>query len=961
LANVTGASASHPSLTLTFGPFRLIPARGLLLEGERPCRLGSRAMEILLALVERAGETVPKQDLLARAWPGTFVDDANLRVHVAALRKVLGDGQGEARYIVNVMGRGYCFVAPVRRMDRAETLTPAPAPASHRHNLPAPLTRVLGRTDVIDAVALQVPARRLVTVTGPAGIGKTTVASAVGEKLLPVYDDGVWFIDLATVSDGQLIPFAIGSALGFSVTFPNPVPSAIDFLHDKRLLLVLDNCEHIVDAVAPLAESILRQAPHVGILATSRESLRAEGEWTYRLRPIDLPPESAPLTADEALQFAAVQLFVERASASLDGFQLTDADVAVVTDICRQLDGLPLAIELTATRIDMFGLRGLASVLNDHPMLLAQGHRTAQPRQQSLLGALDWSYRLLSPVEQTVLCRLAVFRGDFTLEAAIAVAAGDGISVDQIYAAVLTLSGKSLITTDVTGDAPQHYHRLLNVTRSFVDRMLRDSSDHERVVRRHAEYLCCLLEQAEADWGRMQRKPWLEIYGRSIDDIRAGLDWAFSPAGDARLGVSLTAAALPLGFQLALIDELRAWAERALLHARLIAPPLPLPEMRLNMAMVRLGHNAALPMPGRTPAFERALELSSHLDEPEQRAEPLIGQAAQRLASADYAAAAELVAQATAVARQSRDHQAMLGVDRIVAQSLHYNGDHVTAERVARQVLDHPAVQLPLTYHLMPVDRRISMRILLARVAWLRGFADQAVELAEQAIGFAAGDSAFSQCQAFALAAIPIALWRGDDGAATRMTDALAERANRFSLAYWQSWATAFRALLQARAGRLAGPPALAGALQLDTFCTFSVDHLAPMTILRADNGEAGWCEPEIHRARGEWLLSHGAPGAADSAEAQFRRALDVARRQEALAWELRAAISLARLWQGRSPQQAASVLSAVVQRFTEGHTTADLIAATNLLAELTAGRTIARVSAPRRESGRRNTHARNA
>jgi hypothetical protein len=394
-----------------------------------------------------------------------------------------------------------------------------------------------------------------------------------------------------------------------------------------------------------------------------------------------------------------------------------------------------------------------------------------------------------------------------------------------------------------------------------------------------------------------------------------------------------------------------------LLHTRLIDPPLPLPEMRLNMAMVRLGHNAALPMPGRTPAFERALELSSRLDKPEQRPEPLIGQAAQRLASADYTAAAELVARTSAIVRQSGDRQAMLGVDRIAAQSHHYNGDHATAERLARRLLDHPAAQLPLTYHSMPVDRRISMRILLARIAWLRGFADQAVELAQQAVDFVAGDSAFSQCQAFALAAIPIALWRGDDAAAAAMTDTLAEQGNRYSLAYWQSWAIAFRSLLQARVGLAAGPPALAGALQLDTFCSFSVDHLTPATILRAENGEAGWCEPEIHRARGEWLLSHGAPGAADAAEAQFRRALDVARRQEAMAWELRAAISLARLWQRRHrAQQAGPPLSAVVQRFTEGYETADLIEARNLLAELASDSRITRVPAPRRAPVRRKT-----
>jgi predicted ATPase/DNA-binding winged helix-turn-helix (wHTH) protein len=950
LANVTVAD---PAPTLAFGPFRLIPARGLLLEGDRPCRLGSRAMEILLALVERAGETVTKQDLLARAWPGIFVDEANLRVHMAALRKVLGDGQQGARYIVNVMGRGYCFVAPVRQADGPESAT---SPGRQiRHNLPAPLTRVLGRSEVIEAVALQVPGRRLVTITGPGGIGKTTVAVAVAEKLLPVHDDGVWFIDLASVKDRLLIPSAMASALGFSVATANPLPSLTDFLRDKRLLLLLDNCEHIVDAVAPLAEAILRSAPHVSILTTSREALRAEGEWVYRLRPIGLPPATRSQTAAEIMPFAAVQLFVERASASLDGFRLTDAEAPVVAEICRRLDGLPLAIELVAARIDMFGLRGLASGLNEHFLLLAQGHRTAQPRQQNLLAALDWSYRLLSPVEQTILCRLAVFRGDFTLEAAIAVTAGDGISVEQIYAGVLTLTTKSLITTDVTGDAPQHYHRLLHVTRAFVARRLRESSDHDRVVRRHAEYLCRLLEQAAADWETMERKLWLEIYGRAIDDVRAALDWAFSPAGDAAIGVTLTAAALPLGFQLSLIDELRGWAERALLHVGLIVPPLPLPEMRLNVAMIRLAHNIAVPLPGRLPAFDRAVELSLRLNDLLQRAEPLIGQASQCLGSADYASAVELVERAHAIAQASGDPKALLGVSRIAAQAHHFNGDHATAERLATLVLEDTIGQLPLAYNSMPVDRRVSMRIILAHIAWLRGRAGRAVELAQQAIDFAATDSAFSLCQAFVLAAVPIALWRGDEPAAEAMTAALAEQARRYSLAYWGSWAAAFHSVLAARAGASTDPSRLAGALQLDTFCTFSIDHLTPATILRADNGEAGWVQPELHRAQGEWLLAHGAPGAADAAEALFRRALEVARRQEALAWELRGATSLARLWQRRGRAEAgAALLSAVLPRFAENETTADLAEARALLAGMSSDRGAARAPSRRRAQVRR-------
>ena len=385
MSSSRGADAGH---ALTFGPFRLVPSQRVLFEGAKVCRLVSRAMELLLALVERAGETVTKQELLARAWPDTVVDDANLRVHVAALRKALSDGHDGTRYIANVMGRGYCFVAPVSQAGPA----PQPAAPSHapgRHNLPALLTRVLGRTDAIEAVALQASRRRCVTITGPGGIGKTTVAIAAAEKLLPVYDDGVWFIDLAVITDHQQIAFAIASVLEFAGAAANPDASLAAFLSDKRMLVVLDNCEHLVDAVAPLVETILRRAPNVSCLVTSREALRAEGEWVYRLRPIETPPETDTLTAAEALRFGAVQLFVERASESMDGFALSDADAPIVAGIFRHLDGLPLAIELAAARIDMFDLRGLAAVLDDHFLLHSRGHRTAQPRQQSLLGALE--------------------------------------------------------------------------------------------------------------------------------------------------------------------------------------------------------------------------------------------------------------------------------------------------------------------------------------------------------------------------------------------------------------------------------------------------------------------------------------------------------------------------------------------------------------------------------------------
>jgi predicted ATPase/DNA-binding winged helix-turn-helix (wHTH) protein len=950
---VSGSRAAGGSAALAFGPFRLSPQRRLLLEGDKVCRIGSRSMDILLALLERAGETVTKQELLDRAWSGMDVEEVNLRVHVAALRKALGDGQASARYIVNVMGRGYCFVAPVRQTDEPAP-PPAAAPHTHaRHNLPTLLTRVVGRGDAVEAIALQVPMRRCVTITGPGGIGKTTVAIAAAEKLVPVFDDGVWVADLATVQDRQIIPFTIASALGFAVTTASPLPSMVAFLQAKRLLLVLENCEHIVDAVAPLVEAILQHAPNVRVLATSREALRTSGEWIYRLKPLATPAE-AMLTAEEAMRSAAVQLFVERTSACLDGFSLGDADAPIVAEICRRLDGLPLAIELAAARIDMYGLRGLASVLDEQCLLLSSGHRTAQPRQQSLLGALDWSYRLLSADEQIILQRLAVFRRDFTLEAAIAIVVGEGITVEQVYAGILTLSTKSLITTDVTAEAPQHYHRLLYVTRSFVAQKLRESGEHNTIARRHADYLCRLLRQAAADWEELERKQWLEIYARLIDDVRAALDWAFSPTGDVAIGTVLSAACLALSFQLSLIDELRTWVQRALLHVSLVTPPQILPEMRLNIAMASLGQNMAAPVAGGAFGLERAVELARQLDDPVFQAEPLIGQTVQHIRAGDYRGAAALARQACAITEASGDARAALGASRMAAQAYHHNCDHAAAHRVATFVLEHPIKRVPLSYNPLPVNRRVSMRVVLARIAWMQGFPERAAAIAREAVDFAGGDSAFSVPQSLAIGAIPIALWSGDNARAEEMVAELTERASRYSLAYWQSWAAAFHALLRLRAGMATDAPRLTDAMQFDTFTTFSTDLLIPATILRADNGEAGWCQAELHRAQGEWLLAHGAPGATDAAEALFLCALEVARRQQALGWELRAATSLARLWQRRDRvPQGRALLSGVLQRFTEGFRTADVSEAAGVLASL------APTDVPARPATRRRTATR--
>jgi predicted ATPase len=287
-----------------------------------------------------------------------------------------------------------------------------------RGNLTTPLTRIVGRDDTIAALTTQLAQRRFLTIVGPGGIGKTTVGVAVAEKVSASYEDGVWFVGLAPLPDPDVVASALSTVLGISLPSANPVSGLAGWLRDKRALIVLDSCEHVIGAVAAIAEAILKAAARVSILATSREPLRAEGEWVHRLSPLELPPRSDDLTPERALQYSAVQLFNERALAIADGFALDGDDIAPVIEICHRLDGMPLALELAAARVDAFGVKGLAARLDNRFTVLTNGRRTALPRHQTLRAAMDWSYEVLPETEQLILRRVAVFHGDFTINAA---------------------------------------------------------------------------------------------------------------------------------------------------------------------------------------------------------------------------------------------------------------------------------------------------------------------------------------------------------------------------------------------------------------------------------------------------------------------------------------------------------------------------------------------------------------
>ena len=945
--------------SFAFGPFRLLPVQRLLLDRGRPVALGSRAFDILIALVECAGTTVSKEQLIARVWPDTVVEEANLRVHVAALRKALDDGRSGRRFISNVAGRGYCFVGEIDQQQRPPAPSETSTPASSRiYNLPAPLTRLIGRAEAIRSLVTQLPERRLVTIAGPGGIGKTTVAIAVADALASSYRDGVAFVDLAPITEASLVPSALASVLGLVTRFGEPIAQLISTLRDKQLLLVLDCCEHVVEPAASLVETVLKGAPGVSILATSREPLRADSEWVHRLPPLAVPPPSVALTTSEALQSPAVQLFVERASAGLGGFDFVDAEAPVVAEICRRLDGIALALEFAAGRVEAFGVQGLATLLGDRFKILTRGRRTALPRQQTLQATLDWSYEHLPQPEQLTLRRLGIFNGVFALDAACEVVADDDITAEDVRERVASLIAKSLVATEVSNTEVRY--RLLDTTRAYARERLEESRELEAFARRHAIYYRRQFDQAESEWETRPTTEWLDHYGYLIDNLRAALTWAFSAEGEASVGVALTVAAVPLWFQLSLVDECLGWVERTLAILDMAEEQNQRQRMQLHAALGWLQMYATARLQSSTAAWRTALQLAQELGDTDYQLRALWALWADRTNHAEFREASMLASQFRSLAAGSGNLADQLVGDRMTGASLHFLGDQPSARTCIERMLGRYTTPVSRSHVVrFQFDQRVTARITLARVLWLQGLADQAVHEVTGSIEHAISlNHTLSLCNTLAQAACPIALLIGDFGMAERYTAMLRGHTARNTQDVWRAYADCFDGERLIRCGHLDSGLSLlrpavdellrAGFVQYHTAFVIALAlglvHAGHPADARSAIDEAldrcartgeSWALAELHRARGKTLLDENGHGG-NQAEQDFLRSLDIARQQQVPSWELRTAVSLAKLWQDQHrAREAHDLLASVYARFGEGFGTSDLVRAAASIKEL--------------------------
>jgi predicted ATPase/DNA-binding winged helix-turn-helix (wHTH) protein len=520
------------TLAYVFPPFRLLPSRRELVCGDAPITLGGRAFDLLVSLVERRDRTVGKNELMNLVWPTVVVEENNLQVQMVALRKLLGHPA-----IATVPGRGYRFTLPVQvEGDTAPVIPGAGEPAdglkTRRSNLPMLLPELIGRDDDVRTLLGLLERHALVTVAGAGGIGKTRLAQAVAAAQLDACPDGVWWVDLSAWTDQVRIDDAVAQVMAFGIQGSTDAASSLwAALPTQSALLVLDNAEHVLSSVGAFAVRVRREAPRMRLLVTSQEVLRVAEEQVFRLEPLALPDGDDPVSIESS---AAVALFVTRAQGASRRFVLDDANRVVVADICRRLDGIPLAIELAAARAPLMGVQHLLDRLDQRLAMLTVGDRTAMRRHQTLRAALEWSHGLLSLPQQTVLRRLSVFAGGFMLDAAQLVAEDDvGIDRWDVLEHLGALVDKSLVM--VEGDTMPRY-RLLESTRLFALERLIESGEAPRVRERHRDHFLERAERARIQMCAGDQRGVLAGLDRERENMFLALAWA---AGECDAGPGL--------------------------------------------------------------------------------------------------------------------------------------------------------------------------------------------------------------------------------------------------------------------------------------------------------------------------------------------------------------------------------------------------------------------------------------
>jgi predicted ATPase/DNA-binding winged helix-turn-helix (wHTH) protein len=723
-------------VTFLFGRCQVLGGTRQLFVDGQPREIGGRAFQLLLALIESRGSVISKSQIIGRVWPGARMDEANLRVQISAVRKALGEDRD---IVKTVPGQGYLFAAdvtvaswPAGPPDLAVAVPMAPEPAAKPRppspgqpetNLPYSFGALIGRAIELAELCEQLAHARLVTLVGAGGIGKTRLAIELGWAVSEQFPGGVRMVSLAPIVDTSVVMGTIASALG--VALPDaeaPIETIADAIGKKRTLLIVDNCEHLVETVAGLISALLERVPNLSVLATSQGSLRIAAEQIYRLSPLGLPPQGpADAEADPGniADFGAIELFVERARAADRRFELHAGNVADVAKICRCLDGIPLALEMAAARLPVLGLEALCAGLGERLRMLKANPRAGERRHRTLSAMVEWSHSLLDMAERQVFRRLSIFAGSFSLAAVIAVA-GENDDRWDVIDILDRLIDKSLVVVE---DAQPPRYRLLETLRVYGADRLQAAGESVATADRHERYFTDLSDRAHEQWETTPDAAWVEAYRPELDNVRAALNWALTDRRNPQAAVSLMGSFAIVWYNLGLVSEGRRYAEQVLAVVGKDPSPAAARFFRFVSYFWDIAdRQRSLALLERSAAVYR--QLNDRLD-----LAPVLATIGRLHAGFHRDAEARVALGEAQAMLGSEDRKKSRFSIAAALSSIAYN----KAERV--EALGHLADALHLAHELKDSVREANVLTNIAELEFATGAVDRAIERAREALG----------------------------------------------------------------------------------------------------------------------------------------------------------------------------------------------------------------------------------